>query len=157
MVFAQIREDVVESSTVNNVGTAKSEAITLNFAIGQTAIGTRTEKNIELQSGYLLIKTDTIAPMGDKTELSAVRIKNISPNPFNTICTIQFGIIQDSEIYLDISDISGRIVKKLINGEKLQSGNYTLKFDGEDLTTGTYFVRLKAGEQSITERVILVK
>ncbi|MCX8015431.1 MAG: T9SS type A sorting domain-containing protein, partial [candidate division WOR-3 bacterium] len=42
---------------------------------------------------------------------------------------------------LQLYDISGRLVKTLVNESK-QAGNYTLTFNAKTLSTGIYFVRL---------------
>jgi len=54
-------------------------------------------------------------------------------------------------------DISGRIVDTPIDGEFLQSGQYELKWSGNDFASGTYFVRLSADERIVTKRAILMK
>ena len=155
-IFAQVE---TQHAVSNNTGEAKSETMTLRFAIGQPAIGTRTEENIKLQSGYLLIKTEaTTAPVEDASKPVAFGIKSISPNPFNASCNIEFEIFfEEMEVHLKVLDISGRIVDIPIAGERLEPGYYTLKWNGDDLASGTYFIRLSDGNTIITKRAILMK
>jgi len=156
LIFAQpaIEKQVID----NSGGECRNSAATLRFSIGQPAIGTRTEENIKLQSGYLLIKTvETTSPIEDASKPVAFGIKSISPNPFNASCNIELDIGEETDILLEIIDISGRIVETPIDGERLEPGHYTLKWNGDDLASGTYFIRLSDGNKIITKRAILMK
>jgi len=154
-IFAQVE---TRHAVSNGTGKAKSAGMTLRFAIGQPAIGTRTEENIKLQSGYLLIKTEeTTSPIEDASKPVVFGIKSISPNPFNASCNIEFEIGEEMEVNLKVLDISGRIVDIPIASERLEPGHYTLKWNGNDLASGTYFIRLSDGDKIITKRAILMK
>ena len=63
------------------------------------------------------------------------------PNPFNPITKINYSIPQTSFVLLKIYDILGKEVAILVNGEK-KAGNYEVKFDGGDLSSGVYYYRL---------------
>ena len=63
-------------------------------------------------------------PLADKYEL-----RQNYPNPFNPETTIGFSIPVGSNIYLDIYNIEGRLVKSLVM-RHLKSGNHTVKWDG---------------------------
>ncbi|RMH73087.1 MAG: T9SS C-terminal target domain-containing protein, partial [Gemmatimonadetes bacterium] len=70
------------------------------------------------------------------------------PNPFNPKTTIQYELPQKSLISLKIYDVSGRLVKILIEGEK-KAGIHTVLWDGkneynQDMTSGIYFCRLES-------------
>jgi photosystem II stability/assembly factor-like uncharacterized protein len=84
------------------------------------------------------------------------------PNPFNPTTKIKFGIPQHTalsrgeRVTLKIYDLLGREVRTLVNSE-LQAGEYIVDFDGSDLTTGTYFYRLEAGNYIETRKMILIK
>lgn len=65
------------------------------------------------------------------------------PNPFNTKITIFYTVPYYSNIMLNIYDLSGRCIRTLLNGEK-PVGNYTINLNAKDLSSGIYFVELKA-------------
>lgn len=64
------------------------------------------------------------------------------PNPFNpsTIINVQLSIA--GTIKLEVYDISGKLIKTLIN-QKKSSGNYSIKFDGSNFASGVYFYKLE--------------
>ncbi|NLI97301.1 Omp28-related outer membrane protein [bacterium] len=57
---------------------------------------------------------------------------------------------------LDIFDASGRLVKNLYNGH-LSAGANILPFSVDNLATGTYFIKLNAGERSTIKKLVVVR
>ena len=78
------------------------------------------------------------------------------PNPFNPTTTIRFSIETQSDVFLHIYDIKGRLVETLVTGELL-SGDHAVQWDASDYASGVYFVRLTAGESRQTRKMLLVK
>lgn len=78
------------------------------------------------------------------------------PNPFNSSTTISYGIPSESEVTLEIYDILGKRIASLVNQQQ-QPGNYQVSWNATDMPSGAYFARLKAGEQSQTMKMILMK
>jgi hypothetical protein len=64
------------------------------------------------------------------------------PNPFNSSITIEYVILHDSEITLDIFDLLGRHVESLFNGNQ-RAGVHHIKWNAE-CASGIYFARLSA-------------
>ena len=81
---------------------------------------------------------------------------NASPNPFNASTAISFQLLAVSHVNLTIYDVTGREVVKLMEGMK-SAGAHQVVFDGKDLTSGVYFVRLETGEFRQTRKMLLVK
>ncbi|MCX7833737.1 MAG: T9SS type A sorting domain-containing protein [Ignavibacteria bacterium] len=78
------------------------------------------------------------------------------PNPFNPLTTIEFSIPENTFVAIKVYDISGREVSTLVN-ENLQSGRYTVSFDGSNLSSGIYFYKLITNKFTATRKMILVK
>ena len=78
------------------------------------------------------------------------------PNPFNPSTTIQYSIPERSNVVINVYDILGGEVAKLVNEEK-PAGNYNVEFNGSNLTSGIYFFRLQAGDYVDTKKMILLK
>ena len=55
-----------------------------------------------------------------------------------------------------VYDILGREVATLVN-EKKAPGNYEVKFDGSELSTGVYIYRLTVGSLTQTKKILLLK
>ncbi|MBS1493262.1 MAG: T9SS type A sorting domain-containing protein [Bacteroidetes bacterium] len=78
------------------------------------------------------------------------------PNPFNPTTTIKYSIPNDGLVQIKVYDISGKEVMNLVNENKT-AGNYEVKFNGANLSSGIYFYRINAGEFVQTKRMMLVK
>ena len=84
------------------------------------------------------------------------------PNPFNPVTTISYSLPTDASVSLYVYDIAGREVAELINSNSQQiAGNYAVEFDATDLSSGLYFVMMKANsanEEFISkQKVVLLK
>ena len=78
------------------------------------------------------------------------------PNPFNAETAISYWLTANSFIQLVIYDIQGREVSRLVDDWQT-AGKHTASWNGEDCTSGIYFVRLKTDEVSVVRKVLLVK
>ena len=83
------------------------------------------------------------------------------PNPFNSYTTIFYHLSNREYIELQIYDMNGRLVKKLVNNEQ-QPGTYSIIWNGLDeagvkVTSGIYICRLEAGNHLFTCKMILTK
>ncbi len=78
------------------------------------------------------------------------------PNPFNPVTNIQFSLPKESFVSLKVYDVVGRMVKELVSEFK-REGNYSVTFDGSNLSSGIYFYRLESNNFVDTKRMILVK
>ncbi len=78
------------------------------------------------------------------------------PNPFNQTTIIEFQCPVRCNVFLEVYDLSGRLISTLACGE-FQPGIYRTKFSGELLSSGTYFYRFKTKNFSETKRMILIK
>jgi hypothetical protein len=80
---------------------------------------------------------------------------DISPNPFSTHTAIRFSLPVSSNVSLQLYDISGKLVRTLINEHK-NSGSYSLKIDNYKLKIprGIYFCNLKTDNKTIMHKII---
>jgi len=84
------------------------------------------------------------------------------PNPFRNSTEIRFEISTPAIASLEIFDVSGRQVARLLSSEKLEPGFYTRTWDGRDSagrasSAGVYFVRLRAGSEIQGSRILLLR
>jgi subtilisin family serine protease len=72
------------------------------------------------------------------------------PNPFNSSTQLRIDLEQSTDVTLTVFDVLGRKVRVLADGE-FEAGSYFIRFSAEQLSSGTYFVRLRTdyGIQSI--------
>ncbi len=87
-----------------------------------------------------------------------------SPNPFIQSTIIKYKV-SDVEAYhcvfLQIYDLSGRLVKTLVNENK-KAGCYTVNWDGKDnadnkVVTGIYFYRMEVGNFKATKKLTIIR
>lgn len=83
------------------------------------------------------------------------------PNPFNPTTTIRFAIPEAGKVHLDVFDVLGRLVRRLVDDE-FSAGEYSVQWNGandlaERVVSGTYFYRLAALGSSSTRKMILMQ
>ena len=78
------------------------------------------------------------------------------PNPFNPSTKISFNIPKDGFVEMRIYDISGREVATLIN-QRLSAGAFETNFNAQNISSGIYFIRLKADNFIDTKKMIVMK
>ncbi len=88
-------------------------------------------------------------------------LKSIAPNPFMKSTTIKYEIPSTLKTNIGVYDISGRLIKTLIN-ESQKPGYYTVTWDCKDVKgrmvpSGIYFARLMAEGYESTKRMVLMK
>lgn len=83
------------------------------------------------------------------------------PNPFLNSTMISFGLPSAGNISLEVFDLTGRLVRTLVDAEK-KAGNYRVEWSARDsegakVPTGVYFCRLTTPEKTLTREMILLK
>ena len=78
------------------------------------------------------------------------------PNPFNPKTTISFSLPNDSRVRIVVYDLTGRVVKELLNS-RLKSGEHKVEFDASNLASGIYLYRFVSDNYSEVKKMILVK
>jgi hypothetical protein len=84
------------------------------------------------------------------------------PNPFNPMTTIYFELPEAATVRLQVFDISGRLIRNLLNGASLGAGRQNVVWRGKDdggvqVAAGVYFYHLSTGTFNETKRMVLVK
>jgi photosystem II stability/assembly factor-like uncharacterized protein len=78
------------------------------------------------------------------------------PNPFNTETRIRFDLDRNTKVKLDVYDLNGRLVQNLSNVLQ-NAGRHEMTFDGSELASGTYFLRLETDRVHKVEKILLLK
>jgi hypothetical protein len=82
------------------------------------------------------------------------------PNPFRAVTTLDYDAAGATSVSLSIYDVVGRLLRTVVDDE-LPAGDHTATWDGRDaqghrVTGGTYFVRLEAGGEVRTGKVVFL-
>ena len=78
------------------------------------------------------------------------------PNPFNQSTSISFSIADPGPVKLEIFDITGALVKTLVDGI-MTAGKYQVTWDAGELASGTYLCKLSSDSSARLIKALLVK
>ena len=81
---------------------------------------------------------------------------NNSPNPFNSMTTINYSLLAASEITIEIYNLFAQKVETLVD-EFQTAGNKSVTWDASNYSSGIYFYKLTAGDKVFTKRMTLLK
>ena len=90
------------------------------------------------------------------------KLEQNHPNPFNPITEIQYALPSATNVTLKIYNILGQEIAVLIDNELIQAGWHSTVWDSRDIfgnnvASGIYFCRLTAGNQVITQKIMLTR
>jgi len=173
-VFVHIEGNVSDSVQVDSDGNFRFNTLVGGeYRIWLTSNGKRLPS---LRSSFTLDRTDSpgvnlglladlsSGPGSKLPSAAGVYLHPNMPNPFNPSTTIVFEIAERDEpvrVLLAIYDLRGRLIKTLMNTD-LAGGTYSLVWEGSDnagrkMASGVYFLRLRAGTDSMLRKMILLK
>ena len=83
------------------------------------------------------------------------------PNPFNPTTTIRFAIPERSFVTLEIFDLKGSSIARLV-AEEREPGEHAVVWKGindrgEKVGSGVYLYRLTAGAQTLSRKLVLLR
>jgi hypothetical protein len=83
------------------------------------------------------------------------------PNPFNAETQINFELATESAVELEVFDVMGRIVRKLV-AHHHSAGTHRVGWDSRDdrgtsVGSGVYIYRLKTNDAVLTQRMLLLR
>jgi hypothetical protein len=114
---------------------------------------------VRLDPYYWILRHVSPAGIDDLRHTPTVTLRPNVPNPFRNVTALEFHIGTASHVTLDIFDVAGRHVSRLLDGLQLP-GPERIVWNGRDIhgakvAPGVYYCRLRAGER-ISSRPILV-
>lgn len=80
-----------------------------------------------------------------------------APNPFDGRTNVRYRLPEKRDVTLEVFDVRGRKVRTLLNGATQGSGPHVVPFEATGLSSGTYLVRLQAGDAVKTSQMTLVR
>jgi len=100
-----------------------------------------------------------IAPM--RPGSASATVLRVVPNPTSRGARISFDVEPGATAMLLVVDAQGRMQRKLVENASVQSTE-SIEWDGRDergheLPPGTYFVQLRIGDETRTEKVVLAR
>ncbi|MEI6595698.1 MAG: T9SS type A sorting domain-containing protein [Bacteroidota bacterium] len=124
-----------------NRATAGSTVDTIFF----TSTGLATQK--------LILNGSNTTGVADLNNISSFVMY---PNPAQNELNIEFVLDKKAPVTIQIIDISGRIVKEVMN-ENLSTGNNTININMNEVNNGFYFVRIESMNGTKVTRLMIAK
>jgi hypothetical protein len=116
------------------------------YLVDVDANGTRTEHRELMRS----------ASLASREILPADYDLVAYPNPFNPSSAITFSLPDAQPVRIIIYDVAGREVRQLAD-HVFVSGTHRVVFDGAELPSGVYIVRLDLGSRTRSIKLLLLK
>ena len=96
----------------------------------------------------------------ERKEGSAVSLK-ARPNPFSNLSTIHYSIPHSTKVTLNLYSLTGNLIRTLID-ENEPAGTNVVDWDrkdnlGKKVSSGVYILRLKAGNLTSTQKIVLLR
>lgn len=136
----------------NSISRCEFDTLTENLELKLDFDGDGNIDSI-LSPSYFL--TD-IENEGNAEGLISYLLKQNFPNPFNHSTTIEYDILTEGVVKLELYDILGRKIATLIN-ESQRAGRHSINFDASNLFSGVYIYKLQAGSFVDSKKMILLK
>lgn len=132
-----------------------------SFVVGTPAEGTYTYTTTAVYtsgesspSNEVIVEWD---PEGvDDVVPWTTELKGNYPNPFNPVTQIDFSLAEPSQVTVEVFNLTGQLVSTLVDDFR-QAGEYTVSWDGRNVTSGVYFYRMQTENYSSTRKMTLIK
>ncbi len=160
----ELKIGLVDLSGKESVSAGKAALLRLNMKSSVDALDVGSIKIeqailVDKDAGKLAVKI--VDKLGEANIPKEFSLSQNYPNPFNPQTIIQYGLPYDCDVEIAIYNILGQKIKTLVN-EHQQAGRRRKAWDGrnengEEVSSGIYFYRIKAGEFVQTKKMAVLK
>ena len=120
----------------------------------------------ELASTHVASGTDTslalvgVVPSRGSSAVLGLTLR-AAPNPFGSVTTLMFRLARETQVEVDVMDVTGRRVRH-VTSERLAAGDRRVIWDGRNDTgtrvpAGVYLARVRAGTEEGVVRVLRLR
>ena len=156
----------VERATVNKTGISSFNVIAEEMAAGNStttkSYGPVIDKDVASGSTYIYrlrtIDLNGETSLSDEVEVTmdgSNGLGLINPNPAENTVQLDFNVDANTDVTLSIYDLSGKLVKEIFNATA--SGNMNVRFDVNDMTSGSYTIVMQAGKEFFSRQLYVRK
>ncbi len=115
-----------------------------------------------LDQSQLSVWTAIVNPLAtnvNNEDFSSIVLEQNAPNPFNASTFFSYKIKKATKVSLEVRDLYGKTIARLINNEFQQRGKYVKQFYPEhyNLQSGIYYFSLITDNKTITKKMIFIK
>ena len=109
------------------------------FAVGNSFDGTKQVLTLARYTGVYL---GTIDFSSEK------KILLVYPNPIENNATFEYTLENNENVTVEIIDLQGKVVKRIITNKNQKAGKQTLPFSLEGMSAGQYILKIASGKGS---------
>jgi hypothetical protein len=158
--FSVLRADERDGSFEGiSEGAVARDGLSFSFADETCLPGETYRYRVDLLEGgarRVLFETGPVAVPSAPAALSQNH-----PNPFNPSTTIRYYVRERCRVTLEVYDASGALVRRLAEGPA-DPGPHEASWDGRDergtqAGSGVYLCRLRAGKETLSRKMILIR
>jgi len=101
--------------------------------------------------------TVTIINLGINQLVQTVAAFNVFPNPVQDKAAIEYSLVNEANVTLEVFDAVGNRIKSLINTQIPGKYRITLDARADNLSAGVYIVRLTSGNTELNKRITIMR
>ncbi len=108
------------------------------------------------------VDTATVTVVDEPPPITTARLYQNYPNPFNPNTTIRFDLPARSEVSITIYDVSGQLVRKLIDGKTYGYGSWEIEWNGTNgraalVPSGVYFCLFEGCGRTESRKLVILR
>lgn len=157
---AQAQPQLGASVVGSGATLASGGSTVLQATLGQAVIGRSTSAGATAHHGFWYMRPEAgvsiVERQLDAAVGAAIAITGVVPNPCSAATTIHISLAERADVSLGLYDRLGRRALTLIDGVRA-AGTHSLELDMSGLASGSYVLRLVAGDQSTTTPVTVLR
>jgi hypothetical protein len=109
-----------------------------------------------VETGYEKFVTSTrIADVQPELPVQFTLFQNF-PNPFNPSTIIKYALPKPAEVRIEVYNATGQTIWTFCQ-DQVNAGYHAVEFNGQDLSSGIYFYRIRAGEFQDVKKMIVIR
>ncbi|MBI4089925.1 MAG: T9SS type A sorting domain-containing protein [Candidatus Kerfeldbacteria bacterium] len=134
---------------------------TINANLGDVITGVSWTGTTEVQHGFWTSPENQVIGVDGPKLTLVFYLSQAQPNPAGSSTVIEFGLpIEEQDVTLNVYDVSGRLVRQLVNGN-LNAGVFRQTWDlrtdaGVRVRSGLYFSRFTTRTFTAVRRVVVL-
>ena len=142
-----------------NAGIDHREANTLEISADGTVLYLGTEGGGVYRLGKVDANTSHISI--NKQGTNQIEVNHSFPNPFTRSSTIEFTVLNPTDLQFSVYSISGQLIKRIAD-KQYNPGQHSISWDGTNnagsfVESGIYMLLIRAGQHSQTVKLSYLK
>lgn len=98
----------------------------------------------------------TTIPKITDNQYDGLKLRQNFPNPFQQSTQINYTVGKQGKVSVKIYNIEGKLIETLVDEIK-STGNYSMRFNAVNITSGIYYYQLQTDNYVITKKMVLMK